>query len=285
MNDAAPLPTPPVVDSTFDSTRPLFAGGPPDPVVYDGSPRAIRQRTVNFAAKRFADMMYVSGLDRGTAQRHFRWRPLGMPGGLSARPDVSDGQAELVAAHRAGRLTIETNDADRRATVRWSDPTFGAPLNGAAIARPGYGGILLGSRDAPSFDPVPIARAAADPGCTWPRGDAVEMPAPPPTELATALDALFAGSPGIYGILIASPERVLTERYSAFGAPERDAKLVDDQGGHLHVDRPADPRGLARLGVRSGTRAALARSALDPSPDHARPSAAHALGTRLSGGR
>ena len=57
--------TPPaVVDSTFDTARPLFAGAPPDPVVYDGSPRAIRQRTVNFAAKRFADMMYVTGLDR-----------------------------------------------------------------------------------------------------------------------------------------------------------------------------------------------------------------------------
>ena len=32
---------------------------------------------------------------------------------------------------------------------------------------------------------------------------------------------LFAGSPGIYGILIASPQRVLAERYSAFGASDR----------------------------------------------------------------
>ena len=55
MNDAVPV-APPVVDSTFDITRPLFAEGPPDPVVYDGSERAMRQRTVNFAAKRFADM-------------------------------------------------------------------------------------------------------------------------------------------------------------------------------------------------------------------------------------
>jgi hypothetical protein len=95
--------------------------------------------------------MYVTGLDRSIAERHFRWRSLGMPGGLSGRPDVTGGQAELIAAHRAGRLTIETNDADRRATVRWSDPAFGAPLSGSAIARPGYGGILLGSRDAPSL--------------------------------------------------------------------------------------------------------------------------------------
>ena len=132
-------------------------------MVYDGSPRAIRQRTVNFAAKRFADMMYVTGLDRGTAERHFRWRAAGD----SRRPDRAARRirrpGELIAAHRAGRLTIETNDADRRATVQWSDPAFGAPLTGSAIARPGYGGILLGSRTAPSFDPAPIARRS-DPG-------------------------------------------------------------------------------------------------------------------------
>ena len=104
--------------------------------------------------------------------------------------------------------------------MQWSDPAFGAPLTGSAIARPGYGGILLGSRTAPSFDPAPIARRS-DPTRAWPRGDAVEPPAPPPAELAAALDALFANSPGIYGILIASPDRVLAERYSAFGAPDR----------------------------------------------------------------
>ncbi len=220
MNDPRLAP-PRIVNSTFDVTRPLFVGGPPDPVVYDGSPRAIRQRTVNFAAKRFADMMYVTGLDRTTAERHFRWRALGIPGGLTARPDASDGQAELIAAHRAGRLSIETNDTDRRTTVQWSDPAFGAPLIGSAIARPNYGGILLGSRSAPAFDPAPIARRAADAGRAWPRGDAVEPLSPPPAELAAALDALFAGSPGIYGILIASPDRVLAERYSAFAAPHR----------------------------------------------------------------
>ncbi len=190
-------------------------------MVYDGSPRAIRQRTVNFAAKRFADMMYVSGLDRGTAERHFRWRALGIPGGLTARPDASAEQAGLIAAHRAGRISIETNDADRRVTVRWTDADFGAPLVGSAIARPGYGGILLGTRSAPAFDPAPIARRAPDPGLAWSRGDAVEPPRSPPPELAAALDELFANSRGIYGILIASPDRVLAERYSAFGAPDR----------------------------------------------------------------
>jgi CubicO group peptidase (beta-lactamase class C family) len=220
MNDAASIPSP-AVDSYLDITRPLFADGPPDPVVYDGSPRAIRQRTVNFTAKRFADMMYVSGLDRSTAERNFRWRPLGIPGGLTSRPDDSSGRAALIAAHRAGRISIETNDADRRATVRWTDTEAGAPLAGSAVARPGYGGILLGSRNAPAFDPVPIARSAPDSGRAWPRGNAVEPPSPPPAELAGALDELFANSPGIYGILIASPDRVLAERYSAFGAADR----------------------------------------------------------------
>ena len=130
-------------------------------MVYDGSPRAIRQRTVNFAAKRFADMMYVSGLDRSTAERHFRWRALGDSRRAGIAAGASDAQAALIAAHRAGRIGIETNDADRRATVRWIDPEFGAPLVGSAIARPGYGGILLGSRQAPAFDPVPIARTCA----------------------------------------------------------------------------------------------------------------------------
>jgi CubicO group peptidase (beta-lactamase class C family) len=213
VNDATPIP-PPVVDSTFDGTRPLFADGPPDPVVYDGSPRAIRQRTVNFAAKRFADMMYVTGLDRSTAEQHFRWRALGIPGGLTARPDVSSEQAELIAAHQAGRIVIETSDSDRRATVRWGD------LTGSAIARVGYGGILLGSRAEPAFDPKPLARASY-PDRAWPRGDAVAPGAPPPAELAAAMDMLFANSPGIYGILIASPDRILAERYSAFGAPDR----------------------------------------------------------------
>ena len=209
------------IDSIFDAARPLFADGPVDPIVYDGSQRAIRVRTVNFAAKRFADMMYVSGLDRGTAERHFRWRGLGSPGGLSARPDASAAEAELIAAHRAGRIGIETNDADRRATVRWTDAEFGAPVVGSAIARAGYGGIVLGTRTAPAFDPKPIARRAADPGRAWPRGDGVEPPGTMPAELAGAVDELFANSSGIYGILIASPDRVLAERYSAFGAADR----------------------------------------------------------------
>jgi CubicO group peptidase (beta-lactamase class C family) len=212
---------PPPVDSTFDATRPLFADGLPDPVLYDASPRAMRQRTVNFAAKRFADMMYVSGLDRRTAERHFRWRAPAHPSGIDARPDAADQAHELVVAHRAGRLMIETNDADRRVTVHWSDPSLGTPLHGTAIARPGYGGILLGSRVTPQFDPVPLERRPVDPERPWPLGGRVDRPEPPSVKLTAALNALFANSPGIYGILIASPDQVLAERYSAFGSPDR----------------------------------------------------------------
>jgi CubicO group peptidase (beta-lactamase class C family) len=209
------------VEPLFDGTQPLGADGPPDPIVYDGSANALRQRTINFAAKRLVDMMYVSGLDRSTAERHFRWRPASIPGGLSARPvDSADAILKLEAAQRAGRIVIETNDTDRRVTVCWQDPSLGAALTGTAIARPGYGGILLGPHGTLRFDPVPIARRAAQPGRAWPLGDAVELQRVVPT-LEGAADALFAGSPGIYGILIATPERVIFERYSTFGRPDR----------------------------------------------------------------
>jgi len=216
--------TPPP-EPLFDRTPAFATGGPadgpPDPIVYDGTARALRQRTVNFAAKRLVDMMFVTGLDRATAERHLRWRPAAIPGGLAARPQPDPGIAgALDAALAAGRVTIETDAAERKVAVRWIDPTFGSPIAGNAIARPGYGGILLGPATEPGFDPAPIARAAGTPGHAWPLGDAVAPPPPAPA-LADAAAALFAGSPGIYGVLAATPERVLFERYSAFGTPDR----------------------------------------------------------------
>jgi hypothetical protein len=208
------------VEPYFDRTPQLLGDGLPDPLVYEASPRALRQRTVNFAAKRLADMRYVSGLDRATAERHLRWRPAVAPGGLLFR-DAPSGQAELAAAHRAGDIAIDMNDSDRRATVRWNDAGFGEPVVGSAIARPGYGGIVLGPHTAPQFDPVPVTRQRSGSGRPWPLGDAVETPPAPPTELVRALDVFFVGSSGAYGILIATPDRVLCERYSAFGAPGR----------------------------------------------------------------
>jgi CubicO group peptidase (beta-lactamase class C family) len=208
------------VEPYFDRTPQPFGDGPPDPIVHDGSTRALRQRTVNFAAKRFADMLYVTGLDNATAWRHFRWRAVVPPGGLSNRPD-DGGQAALVAAHRNGNIGIEVDNDDRRVTVTWKDPAFDGPIIGSAIARPNYGSILLGPHAAPAFDPKPIERHLPGAGHAWPLGEVVEPPAPPPVKLVAALKTFFGNSPGAYGILIASPEQILVERYSAFGGPDR----------------------------------------------------------------
>jgi hypothetical protein len=87
MAHPAPINPAPIgpVEPTFDKSPAPFGAGLPDPVICDAAPRDLRQRTVNFAAKRMTDMRYVSGLDRETAERHFRWRPAVAPGGLSAR--------------------------------------------------------------------------------------------------------------------------------------------------------------------------------------------------------
>ena len=208
------------VEPYFDRTPQPFGDGPPDPLVYDASPRALRQRTANFAAKRLVDMRYVSGLDRATAERHFRWRPAVPPGGLGFRA-APDGQAELVAAQRRGDIVVNMDDADRRVIVRWHDAGFSEPVVGAAIARDGYGGIVLGPHTNLQFDLQPVSRREPDPERAWPLGGAVEKPAAPPTDVTGALDTFFARSSGAYGILIASPERILCERYSKFGATDR----------------------------------------------------------------
>src|ERR1700675_458415 len=104
------------VEPIFDQTPHLFGDGRPNPVVYDASERALRQRTVNFAAKRYVDMMFVSGLDRATADRHFRPRAALVPGGLSGRPVGPAIQETLLIARREGRFTVETDTAERRAT-------------------------------------------------------------------------------------------------------------------------------------------------------------------------
>ena len=156
MKNEPAAPTQPI-EPTFDRTPQPFGSGPPDPIVCDASARSLRQRTVNFAAKRLADMRYVSGLDRATAERHFRWRPAVPPGGLGLRA-APDGQAELVAAQRRGDIVVNMDDADRRVIVRWHDAGFSEPVVGAAVARPGYGGIVLGPQASLGFDPQPVSR-------------------------------------------------------------------------------------------------------------------------------
>jgi CubicO group peptidase (beta-lactamase class C family) len=255
------------VEPIFDQTPHLFGDGPPDPVVYDASVRALRQRTVNFAAKRYVDMMFVSGLDRATADRHFRPRAALVPGGLSGRPVGPNVQDALSAAHRDGRFNIDTDGAGRRVTVTWSDPGFGDPIKGSAMAPPGYGGIVLGEHRAPRFEPRAIPRAITDSGRSWPIGDAVEKPPSASPAMTAALDAFFASSPGTYGVLIGTPERVLVERYSEFGTVDRATpswsmtkaitctllgRMLHEGWFHsMHDPAPAplwrDPRGTHRL--------------------------------------
>ena len=67
MKNEPAAPTQPL-EPTFDRTPQPFGSGPPDPIVCDASARSLRRRTVNFAAKRMIDMLYVSGLDRETAE-------------------------------------------------------------------------------------------------------------------------------------------------------------------------------------------------------------------------
>ena len=208
------------VEPIFDQTPHLPDSGPVEPIVYDASERSLRQRSVNFAAKRYVDMMFVSGLDRTTADRHFRPRAAAVPAGLSGRPAGLAIQDQLAQGVRDGRFTIDADSAGQRVTVTWSDPAFGDPVRGAAIARAGYGGILLGPHAAPRFTPAPIRRAAGTPNRAWPLGDA-GAPDAAPAGLAAAMDAFFASSAGVYGVLVGSPDRILAERYSAFGAADR----------------------------------------------------------------
>lgn len=248
----------------FDQTPQPFGHGPVDPVVYDASITALRQRTVNFAAKRYADMMFVSGLDRATADQHFRLRAAPAPAGLGLAPARIDIQAEALSAFAEGRITIDTDPSDRRAVVRWAGADF--TVTGQAIGRRGYGGILLGPHAEPRFNPIPLDRHFPDARRSWPIGDAVEV-GTVPSALAAALDAFFATSTGAYGVLIARPDRVLAERYSAFGDPGRVTPswsmtkaitctvigrlLQEGWLGNVHDPAPAplwqDPRAIHRL--------------------------------------
>ena len=255
---------PPLSPALADHAPLLRATEPALPLLFDARPPAMRQRVVNYAAKRLVDMMFVTGLDRDTALRHFRHRPAAIPGSLRADTGDAEHAAEADAAWHAGRITVADDATDRRITVTWADPAFPAPAVGMAIARDGFGGILLGPHGAPAFDPAPLPRPAR-PDAAGPRGDGgTTRPAP---ALEQAADAFLAGSPGLYGVMAATPGAVLLERYGAHGAPGRPtpswsmtkavtATIIGrllHEGWLGHVDDPApaplwqDPRGIHRL--------------------------------------
>ena len=257
------MPNP--MSNLIDHTSPFRAVGPVVPVVHRADPTAWRQRVVNYAAKRYVDMMFVTGLDRATADRHFPQRPAPDPGGLSNEAVPPSYAPFVEAAWAAGQIVVADDAPDRRITVTWSDPAFDAPVVGSAIARPGYGGILLGPHAAPSFDPAPLRRSARA-EAAWPRGDRGVAPRPGPA-LSAAADAFLAGSPGLYGVMVATPQSVLLERSGAHGAADRPTpswsmtKAVTctligrmiQEGWLPHVHDPApaplwrDPRAIHRL--------------------------------------
>ena len=213
-----PLAVP--VEPLFDQSPTLCADGAaaglPVPMVYDASPRALRLRTASFAAKRLVDMIHVSGHSIAEAERRLRWRATTTPGGLDTRVDGTAAEAELTAAVRAGQLSIAHDLPARRVSVTWTDPDFGPPIIGHAIAPPGYGGIVLGAATTLAFTPTPIPRAAAIPGY-WAADETTAAPA----ALHAAADAFFAAGTGLYGLLIAAPGRVLFERHGNGGTATR----------------------------------------------------------------
>ncbi|GAC1341673.1 MAG: serine hydrolase [Acetobacteraceae bacterium] len=252
----------PELNPSLADASPCFqAPGVLAPLVYDIAPAPMRQRVVNYAAKRLTDMIFVTGLDPATAQRHFRRKPVDAPGTLSATVENPVHAAEVEAAWQAGAITTAIDGDDRRVTVTWRHAE--GNITGSAIARPGYGGILLGADPVPLFDRAPIDRPTR-PAKPWPLGD--DTPAPAPILRAEA-EALFQSSPGIYGLLVATPDRLLFERYNNHGGKERPtpswsvtkavtatliARLIQEGWlGSVHDPAPAplwrDPRDIRRL--------------------------------------
>jgi CubicO group peptidase (beta-lactamase class C family) len=210
-------------ERTIDSRVPFVphgAPGLPAPLVYDVSETALRQREMNFAAKRLVDMAFVSGLDWADALSRLRWRGVPPTGGLDAVPNTAPRAAQLKTAMASGAITITPDEAARAVRVVWNDPAFGPPIIGGAKAPEGWGGIVTGTHEPAAITAAPIARAAPS-GRPWPLGDDVAAPPAASPSLARAVDRFFATSPGVYGILVAAPDRVLFERYGTGGAPDR----------------------------------------------------------------
>jgi CubicO group peptidase (beta-lactamase class C family) len=258
-----------IAERTIDSRVPFVPHGRPGlptPLVYDVRESTLRQREMNFAAKRLVDMAFVSQLDWADALARLRWRGVAPTGGLDAMPDAAPRRARLEAAFAAGAITITPDASARAVSVVWTDPGFGAPIVGGAKAPLGWGGIVTGGHEPASVTSSPIARAAPS-GQLWPLGDDVAEPPATSQALARAVDRFFAASPGVYGIFVATPDRVLFERYGSGGAPDRvtpswsmNKSMTGTLIGRLinlgwldgvHVPAPApawrDPRGIHAL--------------------------------------
>ena len=278
MNDSPGLGTVPMLhpdwfsgatERTIDSRVPFVPRGRPGlpaPLVYDVSERALRQREMNFAAKRLVDMAFVSKLDWADALARLRWRGVAPTGGLDAMPDAGPRKARLAAAFAAGAIAITPDAPARVVRVVWTDADFGTPVSGGAKAPVGWGGIVTGIREPDAVTSSPIARAAPS-GRLWPLGDDVSTPPATNPALDRAVDRFLATSPGVYGVLVAAPDRILFERFGTGGAPDRvtpswsmNKSMTGTLIGRLiqlgwldgvHIPAPApawrDPRGIHGL--------------------------------------
>jgi CubicO group peptidase (beta-lactamase class C family) len=258
-----------VAERTIDSRAPFVPRGRPGlpvPLVYDVSERALRQREMNFAAKRLVDMTFVSELDWTDALTRLRWRGVAPTGGLDAMPDAAPRRSRLEASFAAGAIAITPDATARAVRLVWTDPGFGAPIVGEAKAPVGWGGIVTGGHEPAAVTSSPIARAAPS-RLLWPLGDDVPTPPAAPATLARAVDRFLAQSPGVYGIPVAAPDRILFERYGTGGAPDRVTpswsmsksmtgtligRLINLgwlEGVHVPAPAPAwaDPRGIHAL--------------------------------------
>src|SRR5262245_25554630 len=87
-----------IAERTIDSRVPFVPHGRPGlpaPLVYDVREPILRQREMNFAAKRLVDMAFVSQLDWADALVRLRWRGVAPTGGLDAMPDAAARRARL----------------------------------------------------------------------------------------------------------------------------------------------------------------------------------------------
>jgi hypothetical protein len=258
-----------VAERTIDSRVPFVPRGQPGlpmPLVYDVSERALRQREMNFAAKRLVDMTFVSELDWADALTRLRWRGVAPTGGLDAMPGATPRRSRLEAAFAAGAIAIMPDATARAVRLVWTDPSFGTPIVGEAMAPVGWGGIVTGGHEPASVTSSPIARATPS-RHLWPLGDVVPTPPATSQTLARAVDRFLVQSPGVYGILVATPDQILFERYAIGGAPDRvtpswsmNKSMTGTLVGRLinlgwlegvHVPAPApawrDPRGVHAL--------------------------------------
>src|SRR5579875_2386337 len=103
-------------ERTLDSRVPFGAAELPAPLVYDETEPALRRRELNFAAKRLADMAFVSALDWSDALGRLRWRGVPPMSGLSVIADQAPRRKRLEAALAAGQIDIRRDTAAR--TVR-----------------------------------------------------------------------------------------------------------------------------------------------------------------------